>query len=221
MARYKIINKISRLIAILIVGIAIGVNYSEEINSTVSHSLKDLKHFARLGEQLQGVGNTYSQDEDYSSVINAAQIKLCFTPPSNCAHLIKKVIDQAQNSIYMQAYGLTHRDIIDALIWAKQRGVEVNILLDRSNLTQKHSKIEELERAGINVSIDKVAGIAHNKVVIVDNQITITGSFNFTASAAKRNAENVVIIRNADIAHRYLQNWLARKAINQSKYYQQ
>ena len=89
----------------------------------------------------------------------------------------------------MQAYGLTHPQIINALIKAKQRGVNVRILLDRSNLTQKHSKMKELEVVGIEVTIDKVPGIAHNKIIILDNHTTITGSFNFTVAADTRNAK--------------------------------
>jgi phospholipase D len=117
----------------------------------------------------------------------------------------------------MQAYGLTHPEIINSLIKANERGVKVRVLLDRSNLTQKYSKIEELKQTGIEVGIDRVSGIAHNKIIIVDHHTTVTGSFNFTVSAAKRNVENVLIIQDNNIAHSYLQNWLARKSANQGR----
>jgi len=117
----------------------------------------------------------------------------------------------------MQAYGLTHPEIINSLIKANKRGVKGRVLLDRSNLTQKYSKIEELKQAGIEVGIDRVSGIAHNKIIIVDLYTTVTGSFNFTVSAAKRNVENVLIIQDSKIAHSYLQNWLARKSANQGR----
>ena len=117
----------------------------------------------------------------------------------------------------MQAYGLTHPEIINSLIKANERGVKVRVLLDRSNLTQKYSKIEELKQAGIEVAIDTVSGIAHNKIIIADLYTVVTGSFNFTVSAAKRNVENVLIIQDSNIAHSYLQNWLARKSANQGR----
>ena len=117
----------------------------------------------------------------------------------------------------MQAYGLTHPEIISSLIKAKGRGVKVRVLLDSSNLTQKYSKIEELKQAGIEVGIDTVSGIAHNKIIISDNYTVVTGSFNFTISAAKRNVENVLIIQDSNIAHSYLQNWFARKSANQRR----
>ncbi len=88
--------------------------------------------------------------------------------------------------------------------------VQVKILLDRS-LKQKFSKLHELQRAKIEVGIDKVPSIAHNKVIIIDKKKVITGSFNFTAAADKRNAENVIVIDDAELADSYLQNWLREK----------
>lgn len=148
------------------------------------------------------------------SELARGKISTCFTPPSGCTTFIAKEIDKAKESIYMQAYGMSDQLITSALIDAKSRGVKVKILLDRSNLKQRFSKLHELQRAKIEVGIDKVPGIAHNKVIIIDRQKVITGSFNFTVSADKRNAENVLVIDNKDLANAYLQNWLSRKNSN-------
>ena len=90
----------------------------------------------------------------------------------------------------------------------------MRILLDRSNLKDKWSKRNLLAEVGIDVGIDKVPGIAHNKVMIIDEETVITGSFNFTRSADSRNAENVIIINDKLVATEYLQNWLKRKSKN-------
>jgi phospholipase D len=153
---------------------------------------------------------------DYKiSQISRSKVNTCFTPPSGCTKFIANEIDKAQTSIYMQAYGMSDSLITEALVNAQSRGVKVRMLLDRSNLKQKFSKIHELQRAKIDVGIDKVPGIAHNKVIIIDKQKVITGSFNFTASADTRNAENVIVIEDKKLAASYLQNWLSRKAKNQ------
>jgi|GEM_PF-666782 len=212
-------NKIIKSLLVLVCGIAIGTSYRDEINVIITHQLEELGYPSQL-ESKPNLEKTYGNDSEKintSSIITSPKIDLCFTPPSNCARLITDVIDRAKNSIYMQAYGLTHPDIIGSLIKAKGRGVEVRILLDRSNLTQKYSKIEELKQVGIEVSIDKVSGIAHNKIIIADLDTVVTGSFNFTVSAAKRNVENVLIIQDSNIAHSYLQNWFARYAVNQGQ----
>ena len=54
-------------------------------------------------------------------------------------------------------------------------------------------------------------GIAHNKVIIIDSKKVITGSFNFTSAADHRNAENVILIEDTDIASLYLKNWTNRE----------
>ncbi|KAJ6645034.1 Phospholipase D [Pseudolycoriella hygida] len=138
-------------------------------------------------------------------------INVCFTPPAGCGSLIAKEISKAKDSIYVQAFGLTSKKIVEQLIQAKQNGVQVQVLLDRSNLHDKYSKMSELKRAGIEVFIDKVPGIAHNKVMIIDKNKVITGSFNFTNAADNKNAENVLLIENKDIADTYLRSWLNRK----------
>jgi phospholipase D len=62
--------------------------------------------------------------------------------------------------------------------------------------------------------IDKISGIAHNKVIIIDNEKVITGSFNFTNDADKRNAENVVLIKDPYVAEQYIENWNSRYNAN-------
>ena len=212
-------NKIIKSLLVLVFGIAIGASYRDEINVIITHQLEELGYQGQL-ESKHNLENTYGNDSEKfntSLVITAPKIDLCFTPSSNCANLITDVIDRAKSTIHMQAYGLTHPEIINSLIKANERGVKVRVLLDRSNLTQKYSKIEELKQVGIEVGVDRVSGIAHNKIIIVDHHTTVTGSFNFTVSAAKRNVENVLIIQDNNIAHSYLQNWLARKSANQGR----
>ena len=148
-------------------------------------------------------------------LIGTSEIDLCFTPPSGCGKIIADLISKANESIYVQAYGITSTEIVDELIYAHARGVKVRVLLDKSNLQDRYSKMKLLQEAGIDVSIDKVAGIAHNKVIIIDLQKVITGSFNFTKSADSRNTENVIMVNDKEIAGRYLQNWLSRKQKNE------
>jgi phospholipase D len=149
-------------------------------------------------------------------LIGASEVNTCFTPPAGCGIVIANLISKAQDSIYVQAYGFTSGEIAKALINAHNRGVKVRVLLDKSNIGSKHSKMRDIRKAGIEVSIDKVSGIAHNKVIIIDKQKVITGSFNFTRSADSRNTENVIIINDKSVANEYLQNWLKRKLKSES-----
>lgn len=133
----------------------------------------------------------------------------CFTPPYNqCGSFVARHINQAKKSIYVQAYGFTHTEIIESLIEAKKRNVHIEISLDNSNFSAKKLPlIKELESLGIKIHKAKVSGIAHNKIMIIDKKKVITGSFNFTKSADIRNAENILVIIDKTLAKQYLANW--------------
>ena len=150
-------------------------------------------------------------------LIGSGEVATCFTPPSGCGTVIANLISKAEKSIYVQAYGFTSGEIAKALINARNRGVEVRVLLDKSNIGAKYSKMRDLRKAGIEVLIDEVSGIAHNKTIIIDASLIITGSFNFTTSADIRNTENVIMIRDKQVAQRYLQNWFARYEISHAR----
>ena len=154
--------------------------------------------------------DNYTEAPSAETALLSDNIQLCFTPDEKCTPLILKEIALAKDTIYVQAYGMSSPPIVEALVDAHKRGVKVNILLDKSNLNDSWSKMQELVDAGIEVNIDKLPGIAHNKVIIIDLQKIITGSFNFTRSADTRNAENVIVIDDKVIADRYVKNWLLR-----------
>jgi len=143
---------------------------------------------------------------------SSLEYKICFTPPNNCSSIIIDQINNAKSTIYIQAYGFTHEKIISALIEAKRRGVSVQIILDRSNFTPRYKEnLKRFTEVGIPVFKDIVAGIAHNKVMIIDHYKVITGSFNFTLNADARNAENIIVLDNVLIAGEYYQNWVSRR----------
>ena len=123
----------------------------------------------------------------------------------------------AKDSILVQAYSFTNPAIASALLDAQERGVRVVVLLDKSHRTQKYSAAELTSHGGVETLIDDRHAIAHNKIMIIDGQIVITGSYNFTKAAEKRNAENMVIIDSPAIAAKYLQNW--QKHRNHSQRY--
>lgn len=161
---------------------------------------------AGLGyEEFAGVGLWYSY------LVKTDKFNVCFTPPSGCGTLIAGEVANAKESIYVQAFDITSNFIVTELIRAHKRGIKVRVLLDRTNKTSPHSKMRDLQNAGVDVVIDRVSGIAHNKVMIIDRKKVITGSFNFTNAADKRNSENVVLIDDKLVAERYLKNWLGRK----------
>lgn len=120
---------------------------------------------------------------------------------------IVALIAAAQTSIRVQAYSFTSRPIAEALIAAKARGVDVRVILDARMAGERGGMAQTLADGGVVVLLDSAEAIAHNKVILVDAKSLVTGSYNFTAAAAERNAENALFLESPEIAGAYLANW--------------
>ncbi|WP_353139146.1 phospholipase D family protein [Limnohabitans sp.] len=139
--------------------------------------------------------------------LNAEVLGVYFTPPGDVAAAIVKAIDASEHEVLVQAYGFTHNGMAQALVRAHQRGVKVRVLLDKKSESSNRYVIAVLNDADMAVRHDGKHAIAHNKVMLIDRTIVITGSFNFTNSAATRNAENLLVLKSAELAETYRLQW--------------
>lgn len=136
-----------------------------------------------------------------------------FSPKGGCTETVVKHIRRARHEILLQAYSFTSKPIAEALVDAKGRGLQVDILLDRSNEQESYSELKDLLGEGLVPLIDAEHAIAHNKVLILDGATVVTGSFNFTHQAEAENAENLIVIQgHPELARAYRQNFLEHKA---------
>jgi phosphatidylserine/phosphatidylglycerophosphate/cardiolipin synthase-like enzyme len=142
----------------------------------------------------------------------AGAYQVCFTPGQDCTALIVSEIDNAKQTVFVQAYSFTSAPIAKALVDANKRGIKVYVLLDKSqSKSNRYTSSTFLKHNSIPVWIDYKPAIAHNKVMVIDRKTVITGSFNFTKAAQQKNAENVLIINDESLAKQYLENWDRRK----------
>jgi len=132
---------------------------------------------------------------------------VCFTPNKQCQQHIISEIMNAKESIRVQAYGFTDKLIAHALVNMYTRGVDVAVILDKSNRTSVKSVRSILIDSNIPLRFDLDHGIAHNKIMIIDESRVITGSYNFSENAYKVNRENVLIIEDKELSKKYLDNW--------------
>jgi len=131
-----------------------------------------------------------------------------FSPSPEAIKLVVKTINQAKASIDVAAYSFTSKPVSEALLAAHRRGAAVRILLDKSQGKRHYKAAEVLREAGIPIRINRRYAIMHNKYIIIDGKTVETGSFNYTANAEKRNAENVIVIKNNEkVAKAYMENW--------------
>ena len=143
-----------------------------------------------------------------SALENAKVIGLYFTPPADAAKAVIDAIDQSRSEVLVQAYGFTHVAMAQALIGAHRRGVRVQVLLDEKSQSTNRNIIDMLNEAQVALRLDGQHAIAHNKVMIMDGQTVITGSYNFTNAAQSRNAENLLVLGSPELAQNYKDNWL-------------
>jgi phosphatidylserine/phosphatidylglycerophosphate/cardiolipin synthase-like enzyme len=130
-----------------------------------------------------------------------------FSPHGGCTDAIIRELSKAKSTILVQAYSFTSAPIAKALLNAHKRGVKVEVILDKSQRTDQYSSVTFLYNSGIPVKIDAVHVIAHNKIMVIDGETVITGSFNFTKAAEANNAENLLVIHDNKLAERYTKNW--------------
>lgn len=135
---------------------------------------------------------------------------VCFTPNKKCQSHIIREINAARESIRLQAFGFTDKAIATALVEAHKRGVDVKLILDKSNVNDGRSAKDYVVSHGVHVRIDYPTGIAHNKVIIIDKSTLITGSYNFSENAHKRNTENVLVLISPALCESYTYNWNKR-----------
>jgi phosphatidylserine/phosphatidylglycerophosphate/cardiolipin synthase-like enzyme len=138
-------------------------------------------------------------------------VQVYFSPKGGATDAVVSALNGATNSVLVQAYSFTSAPIAKAVVDAHNRGVKVQVILDHSQRTEKYSEADFLKNSGIPTLIDAQHAIAHNKIMVIDDYVVLTGSFNFTKAAEEHNAENLLVINDPVLAKRYIENWHAHE----------
>jgi len=146
--------------------------------------------------------------------VRAAPVEVCFVPTERCDLRIADAIAGAHHDIRVQAYGFNSTVILPALVAAHARGVDIAVVLDRTDERGVRVGIGTMRAAGIPVWIDTPPGIAHMKAIVIDGRTVVAGSFNFTNAAQRRNVEDVLFIADATLAEKFLGEWADRRAVS-------
>lgn len=140
-------------------------------------------------------------------------IQIGFSPEGSALKLVTETTNSAEKSIRLIGYSFTSPEVVRTLIDAHKRGVDVRVVVDRKGNRSKASMaaLNLLANAGIPTRTIAAYKITHDKVIIVDEKTTETGSFNYSRAADRSNSENVIVIRdNPDVAKIYLAHWQSR-----------
>jgi phosphatidylserine/phosphatidylglycerophosphate/cardiolipin synthase-like enzyme len=136
--------------------------------------------------------------------VDGTLIEVYFSPDDGTSAHLVNLIKGANKSISFLAYSFTSDDIALAMLDQAQRGVSVSGVFEASQVrSNSGDEYEHLHSAGLDVRLDGNPYNMHHKLIILDGQIVITGSYNFTASAETRNDENTLVIHDPGIAAAY------------------
>ncbi|EMJ5884552.1 phospholipase D family protein [Enterobacter cloacae] len=138
--------------------------------------------------------------------VAAPSIDVGFSPAisHSASEIVLSGIKSARNSIDVAAYSFTSQPVATALIAAKRRGVAVRVVADQKANNDRYTAVSFLTNQGVSVRLNSQYAIMHNKFMIIDGDTVQTGSFNYTASAVSRNAENAIRVKGvSELAKAY------------------
>ena len=133
--------------------------------------------------------------------------RVYFSPGRTCQSAIINLIRSARESLKICVFTISDNDIADEIIAAYKRGVGVKVLTDNDKSFDKGSDIELLHKNGISVRIDTDSNHMHHKFCIVDKEVLLTGSYNWTRSAYERNDENILITEEKGVVKSFLREF--------------
>ncbi|MFZ3236877.1 MAG: phospholipase D-like domain-containing protein [Stellaceae bacterium] len=147
-------------------------------------------------------------------LLPVAAISTCFAPEQDCAAFAVQAIDRARRQILVSAYNLTTgAGIVEALLRARARGVDVRLIADKRTPCERNTGIDPLAAAGTPIWIDRTVPIAHAKIMVIDSIATLMGSYNWTRNAA-RNSEDLNLVASRAVAAIYAAQWRNRVAVS-------
>lgn len=149
-----------------------------------------------------------SQLEDQAAVVNGSNIVVIFTSEDSALEgAIIPVVLGAQTSIRFMAFSFTDYPLAQAMIDRAAQGVDVSGVYEKFGSETDAAEMDTLLCGNVPVRQDGNPGFMHNKVIVIDDRIVITGSLNFSSNAENNNDENVIIIDHPDIASLYIQEF--------------
>jgi len=130
-----------------------------------------------------------------------------FSPGEACRTVIINQIKAAINNLQICVFTISDDQITDAIITAHKRGTEIKIITDNDKSLDEGSDIEQIARQGIAVKMDRTPNHMHHKFMVVDDKSLITGSYNWTRSAARFNHENILLTKDGGVVKSFLKEF--------------
>ena len=191
--------------------LTVNGSYRNNNNLLVVHSAQAAAAFQAEFEEMferKQFGKRSPDDGTVTLDFDGGEVSIIFAAEADEIGALTAEIAQAERSIRFMTFVFSLEELAQAmLLQAENFDFTVEGIFEERNSTANWSQLPALHCAGAKVRQDGNRYILHHKVIIIDEDTVITGSFNFSSSAAERNDENIVIVRNAAIAGLYLDEW--------------
>jgi phosphatidylserine/phosphatidylglycerophosphate/cardiolipin synthase-like enzyme len=135
-----------------------------------------------------------------------------FSPDGGATQAVVEALGRATQTVLVQAPTVSSPAIVKALVDAQQRGVKVEALLERKHGKGRNASADALARAGVVILLDGAHAAVNSNVIVIDQQVVLTGSYAFTVAAERENVENLLVIHAPALATRYGETWQAHAA---------
>ena len=151
-------------------------------------------------DEFEMLKNHIQSEHSYES----PNLKVYFSPKGHIKDKIVDLVNSAKQTIHFEMYAFTSSYIADALIDRNSSGLVVKGVLDKTwGNGSSYSKYDYLKNGGVDVLKDGNSYTLHDKVMIIDSSIVLTGSYNYTVSADEDNAENLIVLYDSFVASKY------------------
>ncbi len=144
--------------------------------------------------------------------LNGVPVEVYFSPDEHPQARLVSLLREAHNEVLLLAYTWTADPLTDALLAQAQDGVAVYGWLEAAQLDAAGHDYPRLQAAGLEVTPDPLPGMLHHKVLVLDHQVVVLGSYNFTRAADVRNDENLLVVRDANLAAAFYAWWQTQRA---------
>jgi phosphatidylserine/phosphatidylglycerophosphate/cardiolipin synthase-like enzyme len=138
-----------------------------------------------------------------TAIVNSAH----FSPGDDCRRKLLDLCVSARQSIDVSVFTIADDRLVDAILAAHQRGIDVRIITDNDKARDEGSDIFYMMDRGIEVRMDNAVSHMHHKFAIIDRRTLVNGSFNWTRSASDYNQENILVTDESKLVSAYIKEF--------------
>lgn len=195
-------------------------NEKKSFKALVNEALLDQNQLNFLRSKIYELANARVTTANYQFILEwikvansallpapAPSTDAFFSPGETCRNIIIRQIESAIRQLHICVFTISDDRITSSLLAAHKKGIHIKLITDNDKSLDAGSDIEELARSGIAVKMDRTSNHMHHKFMVTDQRELITGSYNWTLSAARYNHENIIVSREAGVVKSFVREF--------------